>query len=119
MEYRYIPAMVEDIKLAVSDDPELEREEDESDDDYADRLNDSLFASPVTGNDDGSYTCNSRKAMSYVADNIDLMIEAYKELAPESKIVDFDPETADVIIRCYLLGQAIDEYIDEYIDGEC
>lgn len=115
MKYRYIPTMVEDIKSAVSYDPELEREEDESDDDYADRLYEALIVSGVTGNESGSYTYNSTEAMGFVADNWDLMVEAYEQMALEAKIADFDPETADVVIRCYLLGEAI----AEYINSEC
>lgn len=115
MNYNYKAEIVEDIKSAVSYDPELEREEHESDDDYADRLYEALIVSGVTGNESGSYAYNSTEAMGFVADNWDLMAEAYDQMDPEAKIADFDPETADVIIRCYLLGEAI----AEYINSEC
>ena len=71
----------------------------------------------VTGNGSGSYTFNREEAKGYVGDNLDLMVEAFKEFDDTSRLLDclenFDFETIDVTIRCYLLGQAIDEVLDE------
>ena len=70
----------------------------------------------VTGNASGSYTFNTCEAQEYVGDNLDLLQEAVTEFGYNWE--EFNPlakgfEWCDVTIRCYLLGQAINEALNE------
>lgn len=70
----------------------------------------------VTGNASGSYTFNSYRAKEYVDQNWDLLEEAVEEFGYEWET--FNPiekgfEYCDVTIRCYLLGCAISNVLDE------
>jgi len=72
----------------------------------------------LTGNLNGSFTCNSAVAESYVIDNYDLLREACHQLCVSNDIVankflDQDWEFFDVIIRVYLLPRAIYEAVSE------
>lgn len=115
--YNYLEAMKSDIKDYIKYEVNIaeysDREELESD------LNDTLWTEDsVTGNASGSYTFNYVEAAEYVNDNIDLLSEACAEFDIDSatigeKFLDKDWEYFDVTIRCYLLGHAISEVLDE------
>ena len=85
-------------------------------------LNDTLWTvDSVTGNASGSYTFNSNKAKEYVVKNMDILKEMVTEFDIDAKTVaekflNEDWEYFDVSIRCYLLGQAIDETLNEIIE---
>lgn len=64
----------------------------------------------VTGNASGSYTFSRYQAEEYLCHNTDLMWDALEEFGYETS-ERFEPETIDVIIRCYLLYPAIEEAI--------
>lgn len=95
-----------DIKVTLDNREELEQQ-----------LYDDLFIEDtVTGNASGSYTFNTCEAQEYVSDNLDLLQEAIEEFGYDWE--EFNPlakgfEWCDVTIRCYLLGQAISEALDE------
>ena len=116
MKYNYLEAIKEDIKNYLLDNIS---EYDTSDlDDFKETLYDDLWEEDsVTGNASGSYTFTREEAKEYVGDNLDLMVEAFKEFGDTSRLLDylknFDFEAIDSTIRCYLLGQAIDEVLDE------
>ena len=86
---------------------------------WADELNDDLWTDDaVTGNGSGSYTFNRAKAAEYVIDNPDLVEEMVKEYCVSAetvagKFLASDWEYFDVSIRCYVLGSAIEEAIEE------
>lgn len=84
------------------------------------QLNDNLWvADSVTGNASGSYTFNAWKAEEYLAHNWDLLAEAIDEFGGSTDILRQGAESCDVTIRCYLLGQAIGEILDNLeMDGE-
>ena len=72
----------------------------------------------VTGNASGSYTFNRWTAKEYVIENLDLLFEAFDCFCEDVQRIgelfkSQDWETMDVIIRLYLLGQAIYEVCDE------
>lgn len=118
--YDYLETIKEDVVDFVKNDIELK--------DFADRdelenyLNDELFNSDrVTGNASGSYTFSRVEAREYVIDNIDLLNEACDELGMSAETVgdwflSENWEAMDVTIRCYLLGQAIAEALDDMAD---
>ena len=117
--YNYLEAMKSDIMDYIRN--EVNTNE------YADRdeldafLNDELWTvDSVTGNASGSYTFNSYTAKEYVFDNIDLLNEAITEFCEDDvigeKFLNEEWEWMDVTIRCYLLGQAISEALDDMED---
>ena len=76
------------------------------------KLNDDCFISDsVTGNASGSYTFNVWKAEEYLCHNMELLQEACCVFGCEPDL--YSPERCDVIIRCYLLDQAINDVLDE------
>ena len=117
MAYNYLEELKSDVKNYIK-----EVASDYMDCEDIDELRENLYDNlwdedSVTGNGSGSYTFNREEAKKYVADNLDLMVEAYKEFDSIEKLVnnleDSDFETIDVTIRCYLLSQALDEVLDD------
>ena len=117
MAYNYLEELKSDVKNYIK-----EAASDYMDCEDIDELRENLYDNlwdedSVTGNGSGSYTFNREEAKKYVADNLDLMVDAYKEFDSIEKLVnnleDSDFETIDVTIRCYLLSQALDEVLDD------
>ena len=117
MAYNYLEELKSDVRTYIK-----EVASDYMDCEDMDELRDSLYDNlwdedSVTGNGSGSYTFNREKAKEYVSDNMDLMVEAYKDLDSIESLVDdleaLDFETIDVTIRCYLLSQALDEVFED------
>ena len=117
MAYNYLEELKSDVRNYIK-----EVASDYMDCEDMDELRDSLYDNlwdedSVTGNGSGSYTFNREKAKEYVSDNMDLMVEAYKDLDSIEILVDdleaLDFETIDVTIRCYLLSQALDEVLED------
>ena len=117
MAYNYLEELKSDVRNYIK-----EVASDYMDCEDRDELRDSLYDNlwnedSVTGNGSGSYTFNREKAKEYVSDNLDLMVEAYKDLDSIESLVDdleaLDFETIDVTIRCYLLSQALDEVLED------
>lgn len=117
MAYNYLEELKSDVRNYIK-----EVASDYMDCEDMDELRDSLYDNlwdedSVTGNGSGSYTFNREKAKEYVSDNLDLMVEAYKDLDSIESLVDdleaLDFETIDVTIRCYLLSQALDEVLED------
>lgn len=119
MMYNYLEAMKSDIMDYIRND--VNTNEFTSREELEERLNDDLWTvDSVTGNASGSYHCNSYKSMECVIDNIDLLNEAITEFCEDDvigeKFLNEEWEWMDVTIRCYLLGQAISEALDEMED---
>lgn len=116
--YNYIEAMKKDIKTYLEDECEY-RYSDLDRDELEQELYDDLFIDDnVTGNANGSYTFCRNTAKEYVIDNMELCKEALAEFCVEDSEVAYhflseDWEYFDVTIRCYLLGSAIAEVLDE------
>ena len=117
MAYNYLEELKSDVRTYIK-----EVASDYMDCEDMDELRDSLYDNlwnedSVTGNGSGSYTFNREEAKKYVSDNLDLMVEAYKDLDSIESLVDdleaLDFETIDVTIRCYLLSQALDEVLED------
>lgn len=117
MAYDYMEAMKEDIKEYINYNIDLSDFEDK--DELRESLYDDLWdEDSVTGNASGSYTFNSYKAKENLEGNEDLVREMCREFCIDSdtiadKFLNEDYEYFDVSVRCYLLGQAIDEALDE------
>jgi hypothetical protein len=113
MKYNYFEAVKADVLAYISENINLA--EFDSFDDLENALNDELWvADSVTGNASGSYTFNTWQAEENLCHNLDLLAEALREFGCESvDILTKGAEWCDVTIRCYLLGQAIAEALEE------
>ena len=120
MSYNYMKAVKDDVRQAIEDNYDIADYSDR--DEFEETLNDDLWVDDsVTGNGSGSYTFSraaaeenvkgDTKAMSYIKDMCDEW-----GIDPEDvgeKFLNEDWEYFDVSIRCYLLGWAISEVLDE------
>jgi len=115
--YNYLEAMKNDIEEYINENINLE--DYESKDELEEKLNDDLWIEDsVTGNGSGSYTFNSYKAKENLEGNEDLVREMCKEFCIDAdtiaeKFLNEDYEYFDVSVRCYLLGQAIAEVLED------
>lgn len=115
--YNYLESIREDVMEYIKN--EVNYSDYEAIEDLEQFLNDELFTvDSVTGNASGSYTFCRNTAKDYVTDNMDECVEALKEFCVSSetiaeKFLCEDWEYFDVTIRCYLLGQAISEALEE------
>ena len=120
MKYDYLENVKEDVKTAILDNCTKEEIKNafkslEARDELYEKVYDDLFVNDsVTGNASGSYTCNAYNAEEYIAHNLDLLVEALECFGDaESDALSRGAEFCDVTIRCYLLGSAIKEALDE------
>ena len=106
-KYDYLSAVESDVREYIENNVDFH---DYSDlDEMKEDLNEKLFVEDsVTGNASGSYTFNAWKAEEYLCHNLDLLAEANEEFCGSSDILSDGAEMCDVTIRCYLLGQAIE-----------
>ena len=117
--YDYLEEMKADIKQHLEENFEYKYSNVESLEELGEMLNDNLWtADSVTGNASGSYFCNSYRARECVLDNMDTCKEALAEFCIDAetigeKFLNDEWEYLDVTIRCYLLGQAIGETLQD------
>lgn len=116
--YNYLEAMKADVWEAIKENYNVKDYEDREE--MEQTLNDELWTDDnVTGNGSGSYTFDNYKAREYViADGIEYVSDMCSEFGIEAeeigkRFINEDWEWMDVSIRCYLLGQAISEVLDE------
>lgn len=113
MKYDYMENLKGDIKDYIEENKEYLEGKDESELYYIMILEDS-----ITGNASGSYTFNTYEAEENICHNMDLLREAQSEFDYlPTEYISKGAEWADVTIRCYLLGQALGEVLDD-IDWE-
>ena len=94
-KYNYLENVKEDVRNFIEE-----------------QLNDMLWNDDtVTGNETGSYFCNTDRAAEAIAFNWDLLKEALDEFGYEN--IKNGANCCDVLIRCYILPQAIAEVLDE------
>lgn len=112
--YNYLEAVTADVREYITNEIDLDEWKGNRDG-LEEKLNDELWtADSVTGNASGSYYCNSYKAEEALAHNWDLLAEALEEFGQDgTDVLKQGAEAMDVTIRCYLLGQAIAEALNE------
>lgn len=119
-KYDYLESVKQSVREYI-DDHEIIVTEDNRDE-VAEDLNDRLFVEDsVTGNASGSYTFNTWQAEENLCHNLDLLGEALAAFGYDGEALAKQMESAegcDVTIRCYLLGQAIGEVLDEILAAE-
>lgn len=118
MEYNYRETVKNDVIEQVKDgykENSLRIYKEEGRNALEEYLNDELWVDDqVTGNASGSYTFNTWKAEENLCHNMSLLEEACDEFGQDvGEAVKRGAEYCDVTIRCYLLGGAISEAIDE------
>ena len=83
---------------------------------YEKIYDDAFISDSVTGNASGSYFCNTWKAEEAICHNLDLLGEAFEAFCEDgADVLKNGAESCDVTIRCYLLGQALQEVLDEML----
>ena len=105
-KYDYRAALAADIREALAYKGITTRPAEGHREDLYDEL---LVTDSVTGNASGSYFCSTWRAESALCHNWDLLREACAETC--SNLCDLDPESADIVIRCYLLREVLDEVL--------
>lgn len=116
MTYDYNKAIREDVREYIKNEVDLEEWRGNRDG-LEEKLNDDLWTDDsVTGNASGSYTFNTYKAEEYICHNLDLLAEAREEFGGSMDVLKDGAEACDVTIRCYLLGGAISDVLDELED---
>lgn len=108
MKYDYLENMKEDIKDYIKENYKGVEEID-----HEELYEELWIADCVTGNDSGSYYCNTWKAEEALCHNWDLLEDALREFGEQIDLENHGAEYYDVTIRCYLLSQAIEEAIEE------
>lgn len=112
--YDYLENVKEDVRNYIEENKIVvtssNREEVEQELNYTLFVNDS-----VTGNASGSYTFtfSTWQAEENLCHNFELLTEALTEFCCDLSYLKKGAKACDVTIRCYLLGQAISEVLDE------
>lgn len=116
--YNYLEAVCDDVRTYINDNINLSDYEDKNA--LEEYLNDTLWVEDsVTGNASGSYTFNAYEAEENLCHNMDLLEECCAEFGGDmAEYVSRGAEYCDVSIRCYLLGQAIAEVLEELDDDD-
>ena len=114
--YDYFEAVCEDVRQEIAESWADRFADFETLDELREALNEELWASDhVTGNASGSYTFSQWEAEEYLAHNWDVLEEACAEFGADmGEEVKKGAENADVLIRCYFLGAAIDKVLPEF-----
>ena len=114
--YDYFEAVKADVLGYIEDEislPEWRGRREE----LEEHLNDVLWACDcVTGNASGSYWCSAWRAEEALSHNLGLLADALAEFGQDGIDVLRHAEAMDVTIRCYILGHAISEVLDELSD---
>lgn len=114
--YNYYEVVKNDIKEYIKENNIDVTSEDFDRDDLCDHL---WVRDSITGNVSGSYTFNTWQAEENLCHNWDLLKEALEDFGEtDVNILEKGAEWCDVTIRCYLLGQCLDEVIDEIEEEE-
>ena len=82
---------------------------------FEEKLNEDLYIrDSVTGNASGSYFFNTYTAEEAICHNLDMLEEAIEEFGCDwSTLFKDGAESADVLIRCYLLGEIIAAVLED------
>ena len=113
MTYNYLESIKDDVINYIKDN--INFTDFDNLEELEEHLNEALWTEDsVTGNASGSYTFDAYEAEENICHNLDLLYEAVEEFGDDfSRLYTDGAEWADVTIRCYLLGQAIAEAIEE------
>lgn len=112
MKYDYLSVEVNDVENYLNENHyDLSGDHDELLEEITDRL---MLSDEVTGNASGSYTFNTMQAEQNLVGNWNLLEEAVSELAPGTDVLSKGAEWCDVLIRIYLLDQAVEQALENF-----
>lgn len=115
--YNYLEQVKADVKEWINDHDITVNKDNREEAEQS--LNEELWiADSVTGNGSGSYTFNRWQAEENLCHNMELLGEALSEFGCDTSELKRGAEFCDVTIRCYLLGQAIREVLDEICEEQ-
>lgn len=117
-KYNYLEQVTADAKEAILENMGYWDSDDREE--LEEVANDELWTNDgVTGNGSGSYFFSTWEAEDALCHNWDLLAEACAEFGQDVvEAVKQGAKTCDVIVRCYLLGQAIAAALDELEEEE-
>lgn len=115
MTYNYLENIKADVLEYIK---ENYKKEDYANLNYDELYDEMWIDDSVTGNGSGSYTFNTWEAEENICHNLDLAAEAYENFGYDGVKFKDGAEAIDVTIRCYLLGQVLQEVLDELRGGE-
>lgn len=111
----YLDMIEDDVREWINDNVDLDEYKGNRDA-LEDKIKDKLFNDDsVTGNESGCY-CSSWSADEHISGHWDLLAEALEEFGYDisaTEMLDKGSEWCDVTIRCYLVGEAIHNVLDE------
>ena len=120
-KYNYLRAMINDIKEWMREETSFAKDEVLDRDQLCENLWDELFnIDEITGNGYNYYD-GEDKCSEYLTNNFDLLYEAVKEYNPDDNVISliehYEEEDLaryfDCTIRCYLLGECIEQAFKE------
>lgn len=113
-KYDYMAAVKADVLAYIEDEIDLAEWRGRSEE-FEKHLNEVLWGCDrVTGNASGSYFFSRWKAEEAICHNLDLLSDALADFGQDgTDVLRQGAEAADVTIRCYLLGWAISEALEE------
>jgi hypothetical protein len=116
MSYNYLEAVCDDVREVIVESWADRFADFETLDELRKALNDELWAcAHVTGNASGSYTFSPWQAEEYLAHNWGVLEEACAAFGADmGEVVKKGAENADVLIRRYYLGTAIDKVLPDF-----
>lgn len=111
--YDYCENVKDDVENYINENKEYFKATDLEE--LEEELNEKCWISDsVTGNGSGSYTFNTWQAEENIVGNWDLLLEALEEFGcSEINPIEKGAEWCDVIIRCYVLNQAISALLEQ------
>lgn len=111
-KYNYLEQIKEDVRNFIEDNDIVVNSDNREE--IEEQLNDNcLNDDDITGNETGSYFFNRYSAAEAIALNWDLLKDALDEFGVEENPIEKGEKWCDVLIRCYLLPQAIAEVLEE------
>lgn len=110
MKYDYLENVKADVLDYIKENYE---KEDYANLDYDELYDEMWTADSITGNGSGSYTFNTWEAEENICHNLDLVQEAYENFGYDGVKFEDGAEAIDVTIRCYLLGQVLQEVLED------
>lgn len=141
MAYSYMDSIKKDIRTYIKDNDIDVTSEFDDRDEAREKLDEDLWVEDsVTGNASGMYSGSDsdKNASEMVGDNIDLLLDALRDFGDIHSGKEFDRynlfntddreympveylsdmDKADLTIRCYLLGTALGEVLEEDYDDD-
>ena len=117
-KYNYLQAVIDDVRCYIKNE-EIKASE-YTQEEFEELLDSECWNSDsVTGNASGSYYCNAWKAEEALCHNWDLLEEALQCLGCDEDPIEQGAEWCDVIIRYYMLHEAITYIIEnDYSEEE-